>query len=363
MPLEDGTTVFVDTGADIKPGDPGYFEERAGKIKGAAFDVIPFYGPTTGRIVTLNQDHKEAVRAGKSILVEDIDARSRTLGEAAPHIDEIEAKLQSGEIKDTGEALEVFNTKVSPMRKDAAGAVMDGVGDASLFPQSETVRRMDAARIRAEALRAGTVPEEPAPSPSPVPEEPPPSPSPVPGNIISVTNTDADTQSRFLKRLFLTSLPSRVEATGAQVIDPVGAVEDTVKKISAVRDSIESGNSLEDVKTALMNSMNSPEAMADFYVDMLTLLLTRNPRFSNTKIDEYAIASNAAQNIPGTNLPDEKYIPGAILAAALRRTNKRVKDENERDFGTPTSGRPKTAEALNRPVGAVVGTRKKKESN
>jgi hypothetical protein len=127
MPLEDGTTVFVDTGADIKPDAEGYFEEKPGMIKKAAYAVTPFYSPKKGRIVTLNQVHKEAVRAGKSILVEDINARSRTLGEASPHIDEIERKLETGEIKDTGEALEVLNTRLTPMALDAAGRVVDGV--------------------------------------------------------------------------------------------------------------------------------------------------------------------------------------------------------------------------------------------
>lgn len=120
-PVEkNGEKLYIDTGADVKPGDPGYFEDDGGMFGRAI----------KGRIVQLSQDDRLAIEAGKPVIVDDLGQKNRALAEGARMADEIEQGMDSGKIQDGAQADEKFNGLVAPMRKDAAAATIDG----GLFP-------------------------------------------------------------------------------------------------------------------------------------------------------------------------------------------------------------------------------------
>jgi hypothetical protein len=121
-PVEkNGERLYIDTGADVQPGDDGYFETGQGWFDGAH---------VKGRILQLSQDDRIAIDQGKEVTVDDLGQKNRALAEGARMADEIEQDMESGKIQDGAQADEKFNGLVAPMRKDAAAATIEG----GLFP-------------------------------------------------------------------------------------------------------------------------------------------------------------------------------------------------------------------------------------
>jgi hypothetical protein len=134
---EDGTKSFVDTGATIKPEADDYYQENRTYLSRAWDRKKPFVGKVTGRKLLLSQDDQIAVEQGKAITVEDMNARNRALGQAAPMIDQIRRELEVGTIKTVAEAKEKYDMLVAPMAKDAANAAVDGISQNSLMPAAQ----------------------------------------------------------------------------------------------------------------------------------------------------------------------------------------------------------------------------------
>jgi len=131
---EDGTKSFIDTGATIKPEAADYYQDKRGYMSRAWAGKTPFVGKVNGRKLLLSQDDEIAVEQGKAITVEDINARNRALGAAAPKIDQIRKELEDGTIKTVAEATEKFGTLILPMAKDAA---LEAISGAPLMPPAQ----------------------------------------------------------------------------------------------------------------------------------------------------------------------------------------------------------------------------------
>lgn len=121
---QDGAKVYVDTGADIKPGDPGFFETGKGWFDGSH---------VRGRVIELSQDDRLAVEEGKKgAIVEDLAAKNRSLAEAAKVSDELTRRIDSGQIQTEEQANEAWEGLVAPRRREAVGSMIEG----TLFPPS-----------------------------------------------------------------------------------------------------------------------------------------------------------------------------------------------------------------------------------
>jgi len=136
---KDGVKVYVDTAAEVKEGQPGYFSDDGG-----------FFGKAiTGRRVTLSQDDRLTVETGKGGTVTDLEQKNRKWSEIAPAIDQITQEMESGAIQDGEQADAKWQGITLPIRDKAAQSQIN----AGLFPQAPASDRIEAARQRAAQLR------------------------------------------------------------------------------------------------------------------------------------------------------------------------------------------------------------------
>lgn len=169
---ETGLETFVDTGADIKPGDPGYFEQKRGTAmtvvgtvtQAASFGM--FGSPIKGRAVRLTQDDKDVVRkrieSGKDsgIMVEDLETKNKELGHGTQIVAQVVEKAKNGET-DPAKLDQMFNELILPESDAAAQQIMSpAIFPATLQAISEQAtstedrnRLIDEARAKAEANR------------------------------------------------------------------------------------------------------------------------------------------------------------------------------------------------------------------
>jgi hypothetical protein len=128
---ESGLETFVDTGADIKPGDPGYFEEKRGAAK-MALGVASFGlagTPIKGRAIPeghLSQEDKNAIRqmieSGKDSgkIIEDLGLKNQELGKGTQIVAQVVEKAKKGEVTDPAQLDKMFGDLILP-EADAAG--------------------------------------------------------------------------------------------------------------------------------------------------------------------------------------------------------------------------------------------------
>lgn len=146
---ENGVEVWIDTGADIQEGDPGFI-----RIKKWGRDV-------TGRKVTLSQADQIKAREKKGT-VEDIEAKNRAAVEDAAIVDQLEQEMEAGNIKTEFEYDERYGALAMPVKMKTA----DSIIDAGLFPQQSQQffgpasgdtpeDRIRAAKERAANLKGG----------------------------------------------------------------------------------------------------------------------------------------------------------------------------------------------------------------
>ncbi len=167
-----GLETFVDTGADIKPGDPGYFEEKRGAAKtalrfasfGLAFASFGLAGtPIKGRAIPeghLSQEDKNAIRqmiesekdSGK--IIEDLGLKNQELGKGTQIVAQVVEKAKKGEVTDPAQLDKMFGDLILP-EADAAG---QKVIESALFPgvpgsTEEEDPRLQEMRAKAEEHR------------------------------------------------------------------------------------------------------------------------------------------------------------------------------------------------------------------
>lgn len=144
---KDGLTVFVDTGADVKEGDPGYFETGAGLFDGTH---------VKGRIITLSQDDRIKATEGKGA-VEDLTEKNRRAAEDAKILDALDQDANTGKIQDEVQWDERYGALALPIKDKAAVSSIEN----GLFPQTEptylgpapAVDRIEAIKQRAAQLK------------------------------------------------------------------------------------------------------------------------------------------------------------------------------------------------------------------
>lgn len=167
-----GLETFVDTGAKIKPQDPGYFEQKRGTAmtvagglaQAASFGIVG--APIKGRAVRLTQDDQTAVRKGiesgedSGTIVEDLETKNKELGHGTQLIAQVVEKAKNGET-DPAKLDQMFNQLILP-ESDAAGQQVIYGGlfseelqsiDQQATSTKDRNRLLDEARAKVEANR------------------------------------------------------------------------------------------------------------------------------------------------------------------------------------------------------------------
>lgn len=136
-----GNQIFVDTGADIKPGDPGWFETGEGWFDGKHIK---------GRIVQLSQKDRNNVLSKKPVgNVEDINERSRRAAETARVVDSINKANSTGKIQSEEDFRKEYEALTLPIKDRAAESTIES----SLFPSASPSFVGPADEDPAEALK------------------------------------------------------------------------------------------------------------------------------------------------------------------------------------------------------------------
>jgi hypothetical protein len=120
----EGVTVYVDTTAEVKEGDPGYFYE----------DRTWPTGNVKGRIVTLSQEDRLKVEEGKGT-VTDLNAKNKAAAEDASIMDALEQDADAGKIQDEIQWDERYQSLALPVKDKAAKEIIDR-GAGSVFSQT-----------------------------------------------------------------------------------------------------------------------------------------------------------------------------------------------------------------------------------
>ena len=123
---KDGGVFYVDTKAEVKTGDPGYFETGKGWVRGLlTFGALGDGKHVKGRILELSQDDKLKIEAGKPAIVEDLGKMREQYREADRIRETLEQEINTGEIKTADDLKARFDTLTGEKRAEAAKKIVE----------------------------------------------------------------------------------------------------------------------------------------------------------------------------------------------------------------------------------------------